>query len=81
MADDASSVAEEQKGNDEIKGRNLTTNYSVVNLKRSNFILIWGCRPSMSVAINTDMAEKLSNVMKERFDRATFQLKIPAAFD
>ena len=81
MSNDASSMAEEQKGNIVINGRVLTSYYSVVNLKRSNFILIWGCRPSQSVAINTDMAEKLSNVMKERFDRATFQLKIPAAFD
>ena len=46
-----------------------------------NLILIWGCRPSRGVKVDTKMCKDLKELFDERYDKETCILEIPKVFN
>ena len=65
----------------QIKGRGAGGDYQKVNGDHTNFLLMWGCRPSMMVLAETTMVENLVDTLQNKFDRINLSIKIPFAFE
>ena len=51
------------------------------NAKKSNFMFIFGCRPSTGVKANTTMVEDIYNAFIENADRINFEVRLPRTLD
>ena len=49
--------------------------------KKSNFIFIFGCRPSTGVKANTTMIEDIYDAFIENADRINFEVRLPKTLD
>ena len=52
-----------------------------VNADHTNFLLMWGCRPSKMVLAETTMVENIVDTFMNKFDRTNLSIKIPFAFE
>ena len=49
--------------------------------ENKNFLLMFGCRPSDGVALNTVMVQDIVKSFLNRFDRNTLTVAIPSVFE
>ena len=53
----------------------------VANMKRQNFCMVFGCRPSEGVLANTKMVMDAVHILTTQFDRTTFTVTLVECFD
>ena len=46
-----------------------------------NFLLIWGCSPSLQVLAATEMVKEICKLLRTRYERSTLTIRIPECFD
>ena len=46
-----------------------------------NFLLMWGCRPSLGVKIDTKMVKNVVDTLMNKFDRINLSVKLPEVFE
>ena len=49
--------------------------------RHSNFLLVWGCRPSATVVSDTKMAQDIVKVLLTRFNPYNLSIQLPIAFE
>ena len=61
------------------KGRGEGFHFAT-SVEHNNFLLMWGCRPSSQVEIETKMVKNIIDTLM-RFDKVDLSIQLPLAFE